>query len=166
MLIGLTGRMGSGKDAVAAHLVEHHDFTRFAFADILKELARDIGWDGAKDEKGRRLLQDLGHGVRQHLGDDSWVKALDRAIWRVCNPYTSRIAVSDVRYPNEVEWVRSYGGLLVRVDRPGVNRSGPEHAHPTEASIDRFQVDAVLTNDSTLGALYEKVETLLLVKVW
>ena len=38
-LIGLTGKKRSGKDTVAARLVERHGFARVAFADPLKEAA-------------------------------------------------------------------------------------------------------------------------------
>lgn len=36
-IIGLSGRKRSGKDTLAAHFVEKHGFTRFAFADPLRE---------------------------------------------------------------------------------------------------------------------------------
>lgn len=39
MIIGLTGYARSGKDTIAAHLVEKHGFVRLAFADKLKQLA-------------------------------------------------------------------------------------------------------------------------------
>ena len=39
MILGLAGYGGSGKDAVASYLVEHHQFTRVAFADPIKEMA-------------------------------------------------------------------------------------------------------------------------------
>jgi hypothetical protein len=38
-LVGLTGKKRSGKDTVAARLVERHGFARVAFADPLKEAA-------------------------------------------------------------------------------------------------------------------------------
>lgn len=39
VIIGLLGRKRSGKDTFAARLVDAHDFTRYAFADALKDAA-------------------------------------------------------------------------------------------------------------------------------
>ncbi len=37
LLIALTGPAGAGKDTVADYLVEHHNYTKLAFADALRE---------------------------------------------------------------------------------------------------------------------------------
>lgn len=42
MLLGLTGRAGSGKDTVADILVRDHGFIKVALADILKRVCRDV----------------------------------------------------------------------------------------------------------------------------
>lgn len=42
IIIGLSGKKRSGKDTVAARLVEAHGFRRLAFADRLKRLAADL----------------------------------------------------------------------------------------------------------------------------
>ncbi len=35
MIVGIAGKIGAGKDTVAAWLVEHAEFTRLGFADAL-----------------------------------------------------------------------------------------------------------------------------------
>lgn len=162
MLIGLYGAAGSGKDTAAERLVSHHGFTRFAFADALKELATRIGWNGEKDEAGRKLLQDLGHGAREILGTNVWVNALSHAIDRhalYVIPCSAHYVITDVRYPNEVEFVRDRGGLLVLVTRPGLDTSAPMYAHPTETNIRAFAPDRVIVNDSTIEALHRKMDS-------
>ena len=37
MIIGITGKAGSGKDTVADYLVKNHDFIKLSFAGILKQ---------------------------------------------------------------------------------------------------------------------------------
>lgn len=161
-MLGLYGAAGSGKDAAASHLVAHHGFTRFAFADVLKELAFAIGWDGEKDEKGRKLLQDLGHHGRRLLGADVWVDALTRDIRRLVKDGArlDDIVVTDVRYPNEVKFVKNFGGLLVRIHRPSLDTSAPMYAHPTETLMDSFIPDRVVYNSGTLRDLGDKMEAI------
>lgn len=68
MIIMLTGKAGCGKDTAfkiikkyANRLVKH-----YAFADSLKDIAYKVGWDGIKDEKGRKLLVSLGKAINQY----------------------------------------------------------------------------------------------------
>lgn len=102
--IGLTGRATSGKDSVGQILVSEYQYTRVAFADALKSMAlaldpivdrlgqetllhpvrlhalvRADGWEAAKmNPEVRRFLQALGtEAVRDHLGEDAWIRALD-----------------------------------------------------------------------------------------
>ena len=51
-----------GKDTVCSIM----GLKRFAFADRLKEIAYSIGWDGKKDDRGRKLLIDLGAAIRAY----------------------------------------------------------------------------------------------------
>lgn len=160
MLIGLTGYAQHGKDSVAKVLVEEFGFTRFAFADALKHMAlvlnpiigeldndeilrlsdavEALGWEGAKqDPEVRRFLQVLGtEGARATFGDDCWVLALDDHINR---SGASRVVISDVRFPNEGDFVYAVGGEVWRITR--VNQDGTPYdnglgtAHASESGV-------------------------------
>ena len=46
MIIGICGLMGSGKDTIADHLIQEHQFKKISFADKLKEsVATMFDWD-------------------------------------------------------------------------------------------------------------------------
>lgn len=174
VIIGLTGHAQSGKDTAARGLIESRGFTRLAFADLLKKTAYDIdpyvqkddgsfvrlsvlvdevGMERAKleNEDVRRLLQRLGtEGGRNNLGGNVWVDPVMRAAMASPTP----VAVTDVRFPNEVAAVKSAGGLVVRVSRPGV---GPVNAHVSDAGIDSLEVDLELVNDGTIADLHAKI---------
>ena len=153
-VVGLIGRAGTGKDTAAAHLCAHYGFVRVAFADPLKNMIEvhleERGIDhaylyepGWKDMpipgigfSAREMLQRLGDAYRQ-MDPDFWVRALadvlgmrgSPTLWA---PVHDRIVISDVRYPNERDWVHSCGGTLVRLVRetaPAVrNHSSDQHA--------------------------------------
>jgi hypothetical protein len=174
-LIGLCGYARSGKDAAASALTKH-GYSRLSFADNLRSLAYAtnplihqqhasnptylaplvdaVGWEKAKENPSvRRILQDLGLSCRLTFGEDCWVDALHRQ-----REDGKRHVITDVRFPNEADYIRSRGGILVRIDRPGV---GPVNSHPSETAIDHLPADVYLTNDGTLPDLYAKIEMLI-----
>jgi hypothetical protein len=68
------------------------------------------------------------------------------------------MAVSDCRYPNEAAAIRARGGLVLRVERPGVE---PINAHRSEVALDGFDFDAVIDNDGSIEDLVAKLDTVL-----
>lgn len=139
LVVGLMGFAGVGKDTAAEGLVER-GWTRVAFATPLKKIATHIGWNGKKDAHGRVLLQHLGVAVRDHVHPDAWVWAAERTI----DATDGDVVVTDVRFPNEAEMVRRYGGLLVRVRRPGFER--PVNGHVSETAWHGVESDLVVEN--------------------
>lgn len=131
-LVGLAGYARSGKDAAAGALVDL-GYERRGFADALKVLAGCVGWDGRKDDAGRRLLQELGVGAREVLGADVWVDALMSTL-------TGPTVITDVRFPNEVDAICDRGGVVVRIFRPGV---GPARGHVSETALDGLSLPVV-----------------------
>lgn len=131
-LVGLAGYARSGKDTAAGALVDL-GYDRRGFADALKLLAARIGWDGRKDDAGRKLLQDLGVGARDLLGADVWVDALMSTL-------TGPTVITDVRFPNEVDAICDRGGVVLRIWRPGV---GPALGHVSETALDRLGLPVV-----------------------
>lgn len=150
-LLGLSGFAQAGKDTVGDWLHENRGWTRVAFATPLKAVATAIGWNGQKDDVGRRLLQDLGVAVREHLDPDAWVNASEAAIERAGTP----VVITDVRFPNELKMIRRRGGKILRIERPGV---GAINAHSSEHSVNAGDCDLILHNDGTLADLPEKIQ--------
>lgn len=148
-LVGLCGYARSGKDTFGAVLVRDN-WTRVSFADPLKTIAADIGWDGEKDDAGRKLLQALGVSVRSRLAEDAWVRVAEERIERSRHP----VVLTDVRFPNELALVRRRGGTLVWVERAGI---GPLNGHISENAVSSADCDQVFYNDSDLDEVSEHV---------
>jgi len=180
VIVGLTGFAGSGKDTVAKSMKLRGQFNRVAFADPLKNLAMKLdpvcvdpdnssifslrnqvnlyGWEQTKRyEDVRRFLQRLGAGARETFGEDVWIRAASKVVLGYVTD-KKNVVLTDVRYPNEVDYVKSLGGFVVRVERPGV---GPVNDHDTEVLLKNFDVDYVLTNDQTVDKLGSKVTIML-----
>lgn len=171
MIIGLTGLLGSGKSEVANHLVQNHGFLRIKFAGPLKDMMRALGLseheiEGDLKEKPcdllcgkspRYAMQTIGtEWGRDIIDPNLWVSAWRAAVERT--PANACIVADDVRFPNEAETMRSMTphAAIVRVHRESAKRPA-SHSSETYA----FPVDFVLSNDSSLEALYSKVDRIL-----
>ena len=163
-LVGLVGYSGSGKDSVAEELCRWGGFTRYAFADSLKSLllATDKTYGNSLERlelwkrKGlhgtREKLQNLGQRLRDY-DEDFWVKSMPAIL-------ADRAIITDIRYPNELEWVKRRGGLVVAIHRPGY---GPVNDHQSETNTTRLLelADTTFTNNDTIEELAARVNTAL-----
>ena len=177
-IIGLCGFAGSGKDTAAQALLED-GWTRAAFADAVREsllavnpttfedshrespgricsvkyLVECGGWGYAKKQPDvRSLLQRMGTEAGRNIhGEDCWIKIAKRKVDAAPGP----VVISDVRFASEAEAIRSWGGTIIRIDRPGV---GPCNGHASEA-LD-FETDLVLMNDGTIEDLQSNLRLL------
>jgi len=140
---------------------EYHEDNR-----RLKWLVDELGWEGAKQNpEVRRFLQVLGtEGVRDHLGPESWVDALESKLlkagvledmWDPTLGDTDGV-ITDVRFPNEAAAVTRWGGQVWRVHRPEFD-NGLGVDHPSEAFVAELPVSAVLFNTDGLRDFEEMV---------
>lgn len=112
-----------GKDTFGSIAVNDYNFTRLAFADNVKKLAATIFPDEFKhNSKPVELLQWFGNTMRER-DPDIWIKHLANDI-AVIEAYNEEyctdtdIVITDVRYPNEVEFLRNRGFKIIFVYSP------------------------------------------------
>lgn len=184
-LIGIGGVARSGKDTAAQYFIQKFGFTRVGFADALKEevakrLRKTLSVEAKRfyghqisagtatldeaihkilyDERTeltRALLQEFGSEVRRADNPAYWTI---KFIQRYLNTAGARFVAPDVRFPNELSLIKTWYGLLLWVERPGVD---PESTHQSETSLDRqAEWDAVITNDGSKEDLYAKLDSL------
>lgn len=157
-IVGLTGLKGSGKDEVANIISRNYGHVRVAFADPLKDVIKTIFGvteeeltDRVKKEKvldrwpycsPRQLLQFIGTDMFRAYYPGVWVKAWQNRVMSIDAP----VVASDVRFVDEADLIRSMGGLIIRVVRPGTKNDG----HISELSQEAIPADHVIMNDGTL----------------
>jgi hypothetical protein len=109
----------------------------------------------------REFLQKLGtDGLRDGLHSNTWVNAL-MADYR--SSPTDKVdcdnwIITDTRFSNEAKAIKDNGGIVIRVNRPGVEAI---NAHPSETGLDNWNFDMVIENDGTLEDLVWKVRDLI-----
>jgi hypothetical protein len=164
MIVGISGKAQSGKDTVGAILVNKHGFIRVASADALKRIAmRTFNWDGAKDARGRKFLQDLATAVRGY-DPDFWINITFQEIERQQknnNTYPLQehdFVITDVRYTNEADYLKKAGAILLRIERGGIELFD----HESETQLDNYEgFDYLISNNGTIEGLEERVAVIL-----
>ncbi len=160
MIVGLSGKKGSGKSTVAGYLHRHMDGAlRLPFAFRLKEIAQEcfgaeaVQVNGDESQKntltqcgltGRELMQRIGHDLRE-IWPDCWVRSWEAEVvsrwaeWGTPMP----IIVEDVRYANEARKIKEMGGIVIRL-----TRAPWRDGHGSENGLDQFEeFDEVIEND-------------------
>lgn len=120
--------------------------TRFVY---LQEVVDAYGWDRAKIlcPEVRRMLQRVGtDGVRNHISKWTWVEKLeDELIPMLRKDPNRRVVISDVRMPEEQEFVHAHGGVILRIELDSQRDDESENGmHESEAGV---PYDYLITNN-------------------
>ena len=132
-----------------------------AYLMRLSALVTVEGWEKAKAKpEVRRFLQVLGtEGARGHFGPNVWVDALDI---QLSESYAQDAVISDVRFQNEVDYIKELAGTMLRVVRimpDGQPFRATDGAHASERDIIGLPVDYELpVRDGDMDSLYHQVD--------
>lgn len=177
----LTGTIGSGK-STAAHFLVEQGFVELTFADPLKQIGLIFGFEpqqmyGTQEQKlaiggfwkmsGREFMQKFGTDIcrdvlpdviPQMKSDDSiWIQLMNKKIldiWKA-NP-EQNIVIGDGRFINEAEFVKSLGGVIIRLHRGQSNST-----HKSETDIAGMKVSFEVDNGQTLDHLHGQINYIL-----
>lgn len=170
-LIGITGKAGSGKDTVAAYLGQAFNFQSVAFADPIRDGMRGMlgledkhfqhpGKEAVLPEFGkspRQMMQTLGtQWARDCVNKDLWLILAAKKV-KALHFEGFNVAVTDVRFNNEADYIRASGGSIWHVSRDGASTP---HAHSSEAGVFFEGSDKTLDNNGSLYSLYTQVNSL------
>lgn len=188
-LLLLTGRARHGKDSLAQVIRDEFGYFPIALGDAVKQFALavdpivevpgpvnfvgaplgakylrlktiidQIGWeDGKKIPEVRRLLQAIGtEGARNIIDDEIWLK-----LGEVISNRHEKSVFTDIRFPNEVYFLKCRGCIAIRVTRPNFD-SGVDITHGSEKYIPQLDVDYDIVNDQGLPELRAKIKELMI----
>jgi hypothetical protein len=164
MIIGISGKLGSGKSFIAKQIISRlseYNFKEKSFADNLKKIVsiltgidikkittREIKqkylheWDMTVGEMFQKLGTDC---IRNHLNNNAWIistfsKYTEEQNW----------IISDVRFINEADYVKKLGGILIRLEGDPLNirQYDPRNSnHSSENELDNYDnFDMILEN--------------------
>ena len=125
---------------------------------LLQHMAIGIDLSLDAPRSPRQIMQWWGTEYRRNSDPNYWADRLEDHIrTMLLSGDATRIAVTDVRFNNEVDLLRlpTFGGHIWQVTRPGC--AVPDGAHISEVSGAHFGPDAVIDNSGDLRHLQEQV---------
>lgn len=182
MIIGISGKLYSGKDTLAKFLLKYIEETdnRYdlqSFARKLKEMGAFLTntpreWWFTQEGKNRYLpdwemtvgqfQQKLGtEAMREGLHKDGWIISLMSEY-----QFYSKWIITDVRFPNEAEAVKCRGGVLIRIEGDPTGerkKSTRDLNHPSEISLDQYpNFDYKIYNITPLSYLDQQAKSIIM----
>jgi hypothetical protein len=169
MIIGFIGKKGSGKDTAAlAYTGEGYSLVRFAdpLKNMLRRLYFDAGLESVEierriegdlkelpcpllcDRSPRHAMQTLGTEWRDLMGLELWSNIAKFSLTE-----EARVVVPDVRFKHEASLIRSLGGTILEVERPGL----PVDDHLSETEMSEIKTDFTFVNDTSIARLHHAV---------
>jgi hypothetical protein len=162
-VIGLSGKAGSGKDFIASRIITpKYGYVPFSIAWHVKANLVGKGvltYEEAfitKPPHARHLLQqEATESGRDVYGPDMWLRAADSWMRTIYESWgIQRFVLPDVRFPNEVEYIKKMGGRVFRIVAPTRVAQSPlsEEAkqHYSEVALDDYPLDkfdGIIHND-------------------
>lgn len=125
--------------------------------DFVKEIALQAGWDGVKDEAGRRFLSDLKDAMERYK--DIPNKKVDDFI----KSHPDNIIFINAREPHNITYYqKKYGAISVLVTNPHASKVQGNHA---DENVNDYDYDFVINNSGTLENLKETAKWFLTNKI-
>lgn len=171
-VIAFAGKAGAGKSTVANTFKKcmnsdnnHNDYSIpiIPFAKEIKLQAKILGWDGEKDEKGRKLLQDITKPIKAYHGQNHYAEVVfDEAV----SIEPDFLVIDDLRFKAEANYLlqKAKEGkckvIFVKVENKNFvsNLTEDAKADISENDLNDFEFDCVIDNSGTLEELEVEVE--------
>lgn len=169
VIIGLSGKRGSGKDELARKLAPY-GWEKVSFAEELKQRTRDdfnltvehtdgklkevpCGFinDGGRELTPRDIMTMCGKYYRS-IDPMFWVKSAFRRVNKLDGLIdVHKIVVTDVRFENEVRSLREHGAFIVRINRPlALNIYKIPLNDISETGLDNYTFDYVIPEERNI----------------
>jgi len=167
LVVGITGRIGSGKTSVGNYLSSKHSFQYLRYSLVLADWKagdpesrshlQQVGWDvmagGMQLELNRRLVQQISpnadvavDGLRHTIDYDS-----------LSAQFPSRFRLMFIDCDARMRWQR------LRKKYPDWRNFEEADSHPVEQNIEplRSRSDTIIRNEATLPDLYSSVDAII-----
>ena len=175
MLIGFSGKKGSGKSYFADYLVNNKLFIKLSFASPLKEITKilfNLSDEDVKDPIKKELINPKFNAspreLMQWLGTDIMREEFNKkfnysgSIWidnvkdrvKTLLDNNKDVVIDDVRFQNEVDMIHSLGGIVINLRNDldnTLNNSTSNHSSENQKLTFNYE----FVNDKSYSNTYD-----------
>lgn len=143
----INGSGGVGKDAFVSLVSKYIPTWNYSSVDKVKEIAREIGWDGGKTEKDRKFLSDLKLLCTEY--NDMPLCSMAKKVYEFQNPSEeAQFLFLHIREPEEIERAKNlFNAKTILIRRDSIKHITSNMA---DANVFNYHYDYVFNNDGTL----------------
>lgn len=158
----INGSGGVGKDSFVEFvsiglndkLKKFHTVINFSSIDKVKEIAKEIGWNGKKTEKDRKFLSDLKILTSEYC--DMPYKSIKNKVDEFKSDNDSKVLFLHIREPEEIQKaVKEFGAKTILVIRNSVKHITSNIA---DENVFNYKYDFIINNNGTKEELYNKAK--------
>lgn len=171
-IIGLLGRSRSGKDTISDYIISNYpsdNIEKKRLAQPIKNAVCALYGFRADQVEGNdkdAVDADIGIspraamvGITDHVMGNMGREFFSERLFRSADQSNNPIIIPDVRYEHDIEYIRSRGGVIIKVSRLN---SEKVPRYEWEDPIDKIDCDVHVHNDGCLEELYTQVDAALL----
>jgi len=174
IILGLTGKIGSGKDTVAKYLMEKFGGQSFSYSDALAEVLNIYNLPVTREN-----LQKLSTVLRQNFSEDILANAMEKKVSQAAGPV---VAITNVRREADIADIKKlpnfyliyvetdqkirYQRYLKRNQSEGDREMTFEEFQKRDSAESEAQIeglknkaDFVLNNNGTVADFYKQIDS-------
>ncbi len=157
-IIIINGTGGSGKDTFVSFCSEFARVTNISSVDKVKEAAKIlVGWNGAKDEKSRKLLVDLKQlSIQYNDAPTKYIKE-QYEIFKRSNSEFLFIHIREIEEIKKIQKLLNAKTLLIKNPRVALITS-----NSSDGNVYKYHYDYIIENSGTLEDLKKKAREFVL----
>lgn len=154
IIIGLTGKIGSGKDTVAKHLIGKYGGQSYSYSDALNEVLNIYNLPITRENQ-----QKLSTVLRQNFSEDVLAKAMEK---KVINSIGPIVAITNVRREADIADIKKLPNFyLIYVETDQQIRFNRyvlrnQSIGDTEMTFEEFQLKDKAESEGQIEGLKEK----------
>ena len=154
MVFIVNGKPRAGKDTFAEILNRYMVVYKYSAVTKVKEIAKQCGWTGAKEEKDRKFLHEL-KMLTSEYSDLPYRDVLDKIEKYRSGEILADVFVVDVREPEEIERLqKATDAITIYIENENVPAITSNEA---DANVANYEYDFTIFNNGTIEEFEDNI---------
>lgn len=154
MVFIVNGKPRAGKDTFAEILNRYMVVYKYSAVTKVKEIAKQCGWTGAKEEKDRKFLHEL-KMLTSAYSDLPYQDVLDKIEKYRSGEILADVFVVDVREPEEIDRLRkATDAITIYIENENVPAITSNDA---DANVANYEYDFTIFNNGTIEEFEDNI---------